>query len=516
MPAVYKALYKFDATDPTDLALKPGDLIDVAKVDPGEWGMGISRTTGNKGAFPWTYVQEVQGAAAPEAAAPPPSISRASKPGSINTGGGGGGAAGPKSPYQNVVVGGFGTPGDDGAAPPPLVARASTSGSGGAASAAAAAASPRVMINPGYAADPSLEGKDWFAGAMSRDAAKVAIMGHPDGTFLIRTSTRHDGYSLSVKFADQCRHVKVLKDGSGKYGFTAPCEYASITAFVENFQAVSLSVYNAELETKLAYPYKTAPAGDGPAQDTENDIDEDMYATKREALRGKMAAESASHYTKKSSTYDTAYYSTEVNAIAKKKKAMDAVMVMFQDQIDILKRAQTSVTEDAEKAAIAANMGTILQKKVDAERELQAIIAQLEAARKSEDTSQRGGSVSTGGNQQKPATPLAQIKPVPDSATSDFYIGVATREDAEEKLKGMGSGTYLVRKSTRPKDPYTLSLRVGAKIKHIQIKYDGVRFGLADPLAFYSLEGLCEYYSTHLISPQINIMLSKAYSFTGV
>ena len=55
-----QALYKFDATDPTDLALSPGDLIDVAKVDDGEWGMGISRTTGNKGAFPWTYVENKQ------------------------------------------------------------------------------------------------------------------------------------------------------------------------------------------------------------------------------------------------------------------------------------------------------------------------------------------------------------------------------------------------------------------------------------------------------------------------
>ena len=464
--------------------------------------IGISRRTNNKGAFPWTYVQEVAGAA------PPPLVSRASKP-SVSSGD----APGPKSPYQNVELGGFGPP-DSGVSPPTLVPRSGTTSSGGGGG-AAAAASPRVMVNPEYAADPVLEGKDWFAGALSRDDAKAAIMGHPDGTFLIRTSTRHDGFSLSVKFAEQCRHVKVLKDGAGKYGFTAPCEYETITAFVENFQAVSLSVYNAELETKLAYPYKTAPTGDGPAQTTE-DIDEDMYATKREALRGKMAAESKGVYMKKAtSTYDTAYYSTEVNAIAKRKKAMDAVMVMFTDQIGILKRAQTTVSADHETAAISANMSTIMQKKVDAERELQAIVASLEAARKSEDSSQRGSSVSTS-QKQKKETPLAQIQPVPDEATSDFYIGVASRTDAEDRLKGMQSGAYLVRKSTRPKDPYTLSLRVGAKIKHIQIKYDGTRFGLADPLAFYSLEGLCEYYSSHLISPQISIMLSRAYSFTGV
>lgn len=38
--AILQALYKFDATDPTDLALMPGDLIDVDRIDAGEWGMG--------------------------------------------------------------------------------------------------------------------------------------------------------------------------------------------------------------------------------------------------------------------------------------------------------------------------------------------------------------------------------------------------------------------------------------------------------------------------------------------
>ena len=93
---------------------------------------------------------------------------------------------------------------------------------------------------------------------MSRDAAWAAVMGHPDGTFLLRTSTRHDSYSLSVKHLGKCIHLKVLVDEAGKCGFTKPCKYATIAAFVEEFQAVPLSTHNAEIETKLAYPYKTA------------------------------------------------------------------------------------------------------------------------------------------------------------------------------------------------------------------------------------------------------------------
>lgn len=55
-------------------------------------------------------------------------------------------------------------------------------------------------------------------------------------------------------------------------------------------------------------------------------------------------------------------------------------------------------------------------------------------------------------------------------------------------LEGLPDGTFLVRHSNRSKDPYTLSLRFQGVTKHIQIKYDGTRFGLADPLAFFSLE----------------------------
>jgi hypothetical protein len=55
-----------------------------------------------------------------------------------------------------------------------------------------------VMNNPGYdetpVGDPALQAQSWFAGKMERDTAKEAITGHPDGTFLIRASSRHDGY----------------------------------------------------------------------------------------------------------------------------------------------------------------------------------------------------------------------------------------------------------------------------------------------------------------------------------
>ena len=99
---------------------------------------------------------------------------------------------------------------------------------------------PDLRVQLVIPVNPDLQEKAWFGGGMSRDAAWAAVMGHPDGTFLLRTSTRHDSYSLSVKHLGKCIHLKVLVDEAGKCGFTKPCKYATIAAFVEEFQAVPL------------------------------------------------------------------------------------------------------------------------------------------------------------------------------------------------------------------------------------------------------------------------------------
>lgn len=104
------------------------------------------------------------------------------------------------------------------------------------------------------------------------------------GTFLVRPSKSHKGFTLSVRF-DETRHVMIMERG-GQYGFSEPCTFNSVLEIVEFFQRESLACYNAELETKLLYPYTTAPIAEaiGPAEEDE-DEDEDLYVTNRQALR---------------------------------------------------------------------------------------------------------------------------------------------------------------------------------------------------------------------------------------
>lgn len=78
----------------------------------------------------------------------------------------------------------------------------------------------------------------------------------------------------------------MIMESQGKYGFSEPCTFNSVLELVEFFQRDSLACYNAELETKLVYPYKTAPkAAPKTAAEEDEDGEEDLYVSNRQALR---------------------------------------------------------------------------------------------------------------------------------------------------------------------------------------------------------------------------------------
>lgn len=57
---------------------------------------------------------------------------------------------------------------------------------------------------------------EWFHGTISREAAENLLESQPPGTFLIRVSHSHVGYTLSYKAETCCRHfmVKLSEDGT--------------------------------------------------------------------------------------------------------------------------------------------------------------------------------------------------------------------------------------------------------------------------------------------------------------
>lgn len=422
----------------------------------------------------------------------------------------------------------------------------------------------------------------WFAGAMERPQAEVVMQNLVDGSYLVRKSHTRLGFALTVKYRE-IRHVAILDEG-GKFGFTSPASFASLPELISFFQKETLSQYNAELETTLAYPFKTAPtqaSSSKPAEEEEEDgedfPDEDIYMSNVTALRGGTIE--PIYGVRKANVHEESIYSSHVKDLSRDLRAQELILTLFREQKQLSESLAGSLAESDREAA-TANYNLLSSRIVDATRTHQSILREVNKEKELEDSAHvqselgpqpplpthtapapalpapaaaapplppsrdrapsttaapplpaaRRDTVSVDGSKIRrettaiqganvPATEPSSIgfgfSPIPDPSKSLYYVGSIAREDAEAMLKPKPDGTYLVRHSAnRPTDPFTLSLRYLASTRHIQIKFDGERFGLTEPLAFFSLDDLCEFYKGEELSATIATTLKKPIKLT--
>ncbi|UYV65731.1 PIK3R3 [Cordylochernes scorpioides] len=95
----------------------------------------------------------------------------------------------------------------------------------------------------------------WLLADCSRQRAQELLAGKPDGTFLIRKSTKVNQYALSIVADGEIGHCLIEETGEGYFGFAEPYNiHPDLKSLVLHYAHTSLEEHNDKLRTTLAYP----------------------------------------------------------------------------------------------------------------------------------------------------------------------------------------------------------------------------------------------------------------------
>ncbi|XP_019356925.1 PREDICTED: phosphatidylinositol 3-kinase regulatory subunit gamma isoform X1 [Gavialis gangeticus] len=101
---------------------------------------------------------------------------------------------------------------------------------------------------------PHYDEKTWFVGDLNRIQAEDLLCGKPDGSFLIRESSKKGCYACSVVADGEVKHCVIYSTPRG-YGFAEPYNlYSTLKELVLHYQQTSLVQHNDSLNVRLAYP----------------------------------------------------------------------------------------------------------------------------------------------------------------------------------------------------------------------------------------------------------------------
>uniref|UniRef100_A0A914YPM7 Protein-S-isoprenylcysteine O-methyltransferase n=1 Tax=Panagrolaimus superbus TaxID=310955 RepID=A0A914YPM7_9BILA len=94
----------------------------------------------------------------------------------------------------------------------------------------------------------------WYWGNATRDMVATAMIGQPDGTFVIRDASTDGDFTLTLKVRGTDRLIKVICV-NGKCGFNVESlEYDSVLHLMDAHRECPLTEYNPDLNVPLTFP----------------------------------------------------------------------------------------------------------------------------------------------------------------------------------------------------------------------------------------------------------------------